>query len=70
LFLQRPGYLVGERDSRDFCWAATHQLLQSRLASTVALGVADHRYDADHQHLPQIAVTGFGDAAETLLTAA
>jgi hypothetical protein len=39
-------------------------------ACTVTLGAANHRHGADHQHLPQIAVAGFGDAAKALLAAA
>jgi hypothetical protein len=41
-----------------------------RVRAHAPLGVADHRYGANHQHLPQIAVAGFGDAAKALLAAA
>src|SRR5271156_4391322 len=58
----RSGGLVGECDSRDLRWATTHALDEPRPACTVALGVADHRHRPDHEHLPQIAVAGFGDA--------
>jgi hypothetical protein len=66
----RSGGLVGERDSRNLRWTAAHQLHEPGPTCTVTLGVADHRHGADHQHLAQIAIAGFGDAAKALLSAA
>jgi hypothetical protein len=55
--------IIGERDSRNLRWTAAPELHEPGPAWTVTLGVADHRHGADRQHLPQIAVASFGDAA-------
>lgn len=62
-----PCSLVGERDRCNLGRSSSRQLHEPWSPGPVPLGIADDCHSADHEHLVQIAISGFGDAAELLL---